>query len=229
MVKRVAAPAPWSCCLAPVSGFPVPEVELAPVRELVQRLTFTIQQEGNLSAEVFVQFAHLHVGDGSERLRRHGRDCLPELGLGVWPDREPPELWTAEYFASLGPGEKPRPLMHQVYRLAGSAEARAKASTEMLGRGTIVHVLTPHPTKELLEKCRAILLPPLRTPFTAFSFYVPLLEAASVRAATAPQMEAWLAGVEVYIRESVEDTGVVIIARQPLEPILEKLGAKVER
>jgi hypothetical protein len=228
-LRTIPAPPPWEAFLLPVSGFPVPEQELSPVRGWLVKLTAALAKEWGLSVEVLIQLSQLHLGDGTVRLSDHGREWLPAVGLGVWPDREPPTLWTPEYFGSLGPGEMPRPAMYQVLRITTEPESRKNARNVMLGLGTILQILTPDDSETLLHKTRAVLHPPIKDPsYTCFAFYVPLFEAVSLRAATAEQLDKWFCGASVYIRESSEDTGILISSRQPLGPILQRLGGRPE-
>jgi hypothetical protein len=80
-----------------------------------------------------------------------------------------------------------------------------------------------------LERATSLLLPQLtdRT-FTGYPFYVPLLEFGSLARATSDQLETWLCGASLYIRESFEDTGILIVSREPLAPLLEGLGGRLE-
>jgi len=219
----VAAPSPWQAAVLPLSSFPVPEAELGPVRILLQKLVRAFATEGS-TLETFVDFANLHLADGAAHLSKHGRHWIPAMGMGVWPDREPPTGWTVEDFQQMVPGEKLRPLINIALRITGPAEARHHARDILLGRGVIVHMLTDSGGDQMIETARNLLLPPIKDPsMTGFPFYIPLLEAKSIGAATAPRLDAWCCGAHTYIRESVEDRGILILSRS-LEDILRGLG-----
>jgi hypothetical protein len=175
--------------------------------------------------------AHLdYEGGGSMRLSSHGREWLPRLGLGVWPDRQPPTIWTKEDFRNLAPGEKPRTLMDQVFRITKSHEARVDAADTMLGLGAIVQVFTRDSGEEYLKKARALLLPPIKDPsYTCFPFYIPLLELKSMTGAASEKVESWFCGASVYMRESVEDKGVLLASSQPFDAVLRSLGGQPEQ
>ncbi len=40
------------------------------------------------------------------------------------------------------------------------------------------------------------------------------------------ELKSWLCGASIYIRESPEDSGLLIISAESLEPILKALGAE---
>jgi len=202
----------------------MPEEELLPVKAFLRELTATLLLDGSLSLEIFVQLMQLHWGGGPEKLAQHGREWLPMLGLGVWPDREPPRFWTMEDFKDLTPGEKPRTLMDQVFRISAPTEARLNARDVLLGLGTIVQIITPETTEVFLRRARSVLLPPITDPsYTCFPFYVPLLEAKSIVSARMEEIENRLCGASVYVRESKQDNGVLIVSRDPLRGVLDRL------
>ncbi|HUA20141.1 MAG TPA: hypothetical protein VMB25_15440 [Bryobacteraceae bacterium] len=222
----IATPEPWQSAVLPLSSFPTPVEELGPVRafvgELVRRLAASAP-----TVETFIQFESLHLADGASHVSRNGRQWMPMMGLGVWPDREPPKIWTVEEFQELVPGEKPRPLMNIALRVTGAREARHQARDVLVGRGTIIQLFANLDSEKLLANARELLLPPIQDPsFKAFPFYIPLLEAKSVSGASSHQLDAWSCGAHTYIRESVEDHGVLIVSKS-LEEALRGLGAKL--
>jgi hypothetical protein len=227
-IQRLALAEPWQGALIALSDFPVPEEELAPVRDLLQRLVAALRGERS-SLETLLQFTSLHLGDGSQRVSSNGRTWMPAMGLGVWPDREPPTRWTMEELRDLIPGDEVRPLMNILLHLTGSQEAREQARDVMLGLGTMIQFVVPPEVKDLLAYGQALLKPAIKDPsFTAFSFYMPLLEAKSVVQATAAQLDAWSCGASAYIRESQEDKGILIVSRK-LHQALHSLGAVESR
>jgi len=117
--------------------------------------------------------------------------------------------------------------MDQVLQITSSQEVAEEASNVLLGRGTVVQMLTPLGV-QLLEKTREVLLAPIKDPsFTCFPFYVPLLENKSLSGDMANQLEEWLGGAAIYLRESAEDKCILIVSREPLETMLRSIGAEV--
>lgn len=214
--------------LLPVSDFPVPEKELSCLRKFLRELIDLVLRKSGLSSKLFIQVAPLHLGGGLGRFAEHSRIWNAKMGLGVWPDREPPAIWTQEEFLNLGPDERPRRLMHQVFLINGPPDLRLQAREIMLGLGTVLEILTADGTRQLLERGKEVLLPPIKDPsFRCFPYYVPLLDRKTLQAAGDSQLlEAWLCGAFVYVRESVEDNGILIVSRETMSPILASLGGQ---
>ena len=228
-LKIIPLSAPWEGHLLSVSGFPVPEPELSSAQLFLQNLSGTLAGQGGLASEVFVQFNQLHRGDGPARLAANVRAWMPQSGLGAFPDEPPPAGYTKEDFEDLAPGEKPRPLVHQLFRITTSQQARDQAQDVMLGLGTVVRAWISGKTEAFLDRGRQLLLPPIKDPmFTAFPFYVPLFQLKTLAGARPAQLDDWFCGASVYIRESAEDNAILIASREPLEPIFKQLGGKFD-
>src|SRR5947209_2431597 len=141
-LQSLPVAAPWQALLLPVSGFPLAEAEVAAARILLERLTTELCREA-ASSETFIRFSHLHLGDGASRVASRGSQWMPMMGLGVWPDREPPTTWKLEELMDLAPGEKTPLLMDIVLRITGPPETRTGARDVMLGLGTVIQFVIP--------------------------------------------------------------------------------------
>lgn len=207
-LQRIPSEWPGEVYLFPVRGFPVPEAERPELRRILNELTGDLAKEG-FAEHLFVQLAQLHRGDAAARFSAQAPAWKPKMGFGVFPNRKPPSGWTREDFTELGPDERPRTLMNQVFEIA-KPEARAEAWESLFGLGTIAAVFTRDDSKTLLKKTTEVLLPPIvDAAFRSFPYYFPLLDAASF-GGDGPTIDSWLCGGAVYVRESVEDSGVLL-------------------
>lgn len=223
-LSRLGVEDPWSGFLLRLSGFPMSEAELIPTREFVRKATALLVQREAGSLETFIQFTQLHLGDGAKLLASRGREWLPRMGLGVWPDREPPQAWTIEELRDLLPDEKVRPLMDIVLRVTARGK-EGHARDAMIGRGTVLQFIVPD-REGFLTAARNLLLPPITDPsYTSFAFYVPLLQAASITNNDKGQISTWMCGAHAIVRESPEDHGILMVARGALDDILLQAGA----
>jgi len=92
-----------------------------------------------------------------------------------------------------------------------------------------VQVLTRDNAAVFLKNAMDLLLPPIDDPtYTCFPFYLPLLERKSVLGATPEALDSWFCGASLYIRESVEDTGLLIASKVPLGPLFRNMRGRPE-
>ncbi len=222
---RVSAGASWESWLICFDRMPIPFEVREPARQIIDTLIIHLETVAHLTPEYFLQFNQLHNEKGSQRLSEFGRAWMPHLGLGVWPDREPPSLWTEDEFHNLAPGEIIRPLMHQVFRVMKPGPARHDAMNTMFGIGSGLTILLPDSDTDFLRRATELLLPRIEEPsFRAYEFYVPLLEAKSVCDVADSVVDEWLCGAPVYIRESREDSGIFILSSIPIASAWRAIG-----
>ena len=66
--------------------------------------------------------------------------------------------------------------------------------------------------------------------FKSMAFHAPLLMAGSIEAASAEQLEEWMGGARLMIRESFEDKGLLILGKEALlRPLLDQIGLPAAR
>ncbi len=229
-LKVIPQPGPWEAFLLSVSGFPIDDQESNRAQNLVGRIIGMLGGARNLFSETFIQVEQFDDNQARTLYRPYARHWIPEIGLGVWPDREPPKGWSRDEFSNLGPGEKIRPLMYQVLRITRSSQAKVQAFQLLFRFGPLIRILTSDSTDTFLSKSAAAFLPAITDPsFTCFPYYIPLMEAKTLTSATPEQLRAWFCGASVYIRQSFEDKGILIASSEPLTPILKELGGRFER
>ena len=226
-LKRIPVAPPWEAVLLPFSGFPADEKEAKSARDFLQEFTAVAARNFPLCPEVFLQLGHLK--NASRHFAKNGSAWQPELGLGVWPDREPPTLWTKADFVDLDVGEFPKPLMYKVLRV-GAQSGRESARNVMLGTGAVLQIMVPTKIEVFFDKAKELLLAGIaERSLRVFPFYVPLFEIKSITNRKPEQLDCWFCGASIYIRESREDKGVLIVASSALMTLLEALGAKPAR
>jgi len=228
LVMRTISSAGWECYVLGVPDFPVREQDIAPARTFVAKLCKALQNSLKLVPEIFLQYTQLELGDAAARLSAHGREWMPNVGLGVWPDRAAPCMYQPDDFLSLGIGERPRRIMYQLFHVTADIETRYRALQVMLGTGAVTALLTSESRDLLISRGREVFLPNITdVSFISFDYYIPLLETGTIGVATKSQMDVWCCGASVYIRESPEDRGIVITSGIPLQPFLQALGGEL--
>jgi hypothetical protein len=203
--------AKWFAAFSPASAFPLPDAERSALGELRQALS----SEGE--SESFLQLSEMHRGNAASRLPRYAAALRPNIGLGVRPDRDPPKLWTSEELYDLEPGTPPRPLMELAMHLDGGANERAAASEAMAGVGALVEVWLGRSAEAWFAETSPLLSKAItEAPFLGFPFYMPILDLRAIKETPGERLGAHLCGATIYLRESVEDHGILLLCnRQP--------------
>ena len=225
-LREIPAQTGWTAAVLeatyPVAAEAV-QAYAAMVGELLQRLpAFRVPRPG----ELFLQFDRCRPEEEVLVLRENARSWQPEIGLGVWLDREPPTTWSEEEFIAAAPGTL-RPLMYRLFRLQRDPAVQASAWRRLLGSGVLVRVATVEPDV-FLAGATDFLQPKIAdTSLTGFPFYAPLLTAEALSRPD-PMFDAGfdvsLPGVEAYLRESEEDGGLLIVSRQSSTAFWQSLG-----
>ncbi len=216
LLEELVAPEGWAAAFLHAL-YPVPDDDLRAYRkaagDVVEHLFAPLA--ATTSEEVLLTFQFLRPRVEMEAMRTKTRLWLPEIGVGVWLDREPPTTWTAEEFENAEPG-KMRPMVDRVVRIHRDRVAQSDAWLQTLGSGAATRwayergrdAMTA--TTELLESRmvdRSVL---------GFPFYVPLLTLESLRKRNPAYDEPWddlLPGVQLVASESTGDGGLLLLGR----------------
>lgn len=211
---RIDVPLPWHAVLIPLPAVPL-KAELRPeLHERLTRLMTILRGAENLQASTWLLMDTLHHDGASQKIAANGRRWLPDIGLGVWPDREPPRLWTDEDFLERDFETPLRPLMHTVIYISAGEAGAMHAWETMLGTGGVIQLLLPKSPEEFHAETKETLLPTIEDEtFRGFSFYFPLLDVRSITGRRNDDLDRWLGSAVVYLRESAEDSGVLLVSR----------------
>ena len=226
--RFLPCPEPASALLFPVSGYPVPEAERKESLQAMISLSRAFAMQG-LSSEMFIHIIPSKNPAVGALISPNGRDWMPRPGLGVWPARRPPAMWTKEDFENLEPGRPPQGAVFPTFRISAPGEARERARATIYGTGAVLEVLTRDSGDVLVERGTQLLLPTIQEPaYRSFPFYLPLLDAAALANVPYDKLQAWLCGASVYLRESIDDGGLLLVSLPPVRPVLESLGITPE-
>ena len=222
--RFLPCPEPASAVLFPVSGYPVPDPERKTSLQTMVSLSRAFAAQG-LSSEMFVHIIPSKNAAAGALLSPNGREWMPRPGLGVWPARRPPALWTKQDFENLEPGHPPQEAVFPTFRISTPGEVRERARATVYGTGAVLEVLTRDSGDVLVKRGTQLLLPTIQEPaYRSFPFYMPLLDAGSIANVTYDKLNIWLCGASVYLRESIDDGGLLVISLAPVRPVLESLG-----
>lgn len=222
-IEMVAVPPPYYAAQLKVGGYPVAADGASKLRAF---LTAVVQaaSSGGLNMNTFLQYEYLP--DGRAVVNPHLPDWRPEIGLGVWPNRPPPELWKISDLFRMAGGERV-PLMYQVARITTGPKAESQAFGLLLGTGMTVAVMHGGSTEELLARYKETYLPTIKQAnLRILPFYVPLLDLKSLQSSHPGDLSKWLEGARLYLRESPLDNAVVVVSDIDLNSLFERVGAK---
>ncbi len=220
--------------LLPVQQFPASKEQTQALQAMLSAFAETLLADPAQHHEVLLQTWKLNEQSGSGVLGQHMKAWAPEIGLGIWPDRKPPHGWTEDGFmdavAAKFRSAEPEMPTCRLLRLAGTPAARLDASQKMRGFGTTIDLFGRQEYPQLEQRARKLYLPRIKEArFHHEPFYLPLLDRQSLQAAATPaRLSEWLCGVDVYVRESPEDGGILIVSRLPLLPIVEAMQRKMQ-
>ncbi len=198
-----------------------------PARAFLQELVSYFTARLGCGHESFIQVGQVREQEATRLFADHARDWIPEAGLGVWPHRPAPRMWKMEDMENIESASGTGPMLHSVFRVTAHANARLDAMTTMLGTGCGLQLVSHVESAVLLRDLKGLFLGFIQDRvFRIFPWYVPLIEKAALAESMEPFTASVLRGISLYIRESPEDGGILIVSAQPLAEIFAQLGCK---
>lgn len=207
--------------------FPLDDTECRIVRSWVESVINGAAMEyPSFHLGGVIQYNQLTYGNASMILAERAPQWGFDWGLGYWPEREPPTLWTPADFENLDVGEMPRPMMNQVFGVTQSAQAVLQSARALLGLGPVILTLSEDPVEKVKQRATALFRPLIRDiSLKNFTYYFPLLAASTFAPSDGPFREEWTCGISFYLRESPEEKGIFIASRRPLDRVWQATGA----
>ena len=178
--------------------------------------------EPSLSAwkrDAFIQIAETGRA-GSQAIRELG-SLLDDFGLGIHPEAEPPRTWNRGDFERITLNDQMPPLFLEIMRADGlRREAVEAVRARFFGSGSYVETYTA-PAYDFYVEATALFKPHI-TNRTArmFPYHAPILRRRAVEPAASEVLEQWMCGAELYVREAVEEDGVLLLYKDKTEKIL---------
>jgi hypothetical protein len=194
------------------------------LRQFLEALALRFIRDLGCSHESFIALSRNADRSANLLLGENARHWIPQTGLGVWVHRPAPRMIRGSDVDDLDPENLPQ-VMSTLLRVQSEGKMRLHAMTTMLGTGCGLQLVSRLDGKRLLRSLQEHYLNIIEDRiYRIFPWYVPLLENASLQDSVAQQTFDALQGVTLYIRESPEDEGVVLLSTEPLRGILEALG-----
>ena len=221
----------WRAYLVPVSLSTKQYVRSA-LPQFIESITRKALEQHSLSQEVLLHGWKLHEESRGQLLQPHLPQWFPQVGMGVWPFRAAPALWNEESFmdaaASEVMNEEPELAAYRLMRIRGTVPDRREAASLLAGVGAVTRIFLRGSFEALEQQTRSVFLPRIQAAvYRHERFYLPLLDVSTLQAASADsELDAWLGPVCLYLRESAEDKGVLLVVRAEMAPLLSEAAAE---
>jgi hypothetical protein len=136
-------------------------------------------------------------------------------------------MWKAEDLEDMDPASGMPTLLHSLFRVTADANAKLDAMTTMTGTGCGLQLISRTESAVLMHDLKELFLSYIQDRvFRIFPWYVPLIEEAAMVEPVEQLVVSAMRGVSLYIRESPEDGGILIVSSEPLAEILLQIGCK---
>ncbi len=198
--------------------------------ELLAKLLAVLDARFPCTRETLLHFWMMHFDAASKQLSKNGRDWQPLFGLGVWPHKPPPAVWTVDEFEATVPGDFPRPPVVMLVRLKGPPAGVANVPALLGGRGALLFAGIAGDSEPHYRACEDYFQTFIHEPLQkAYPFHFPLFDGSTLQATSAEVAGILLGRVRYYLRESAEDKGLLAIAPEPLDAVFRELGWQLEQ
>jgi hypothetical protein len=198
-----------------------------PTRGFLQELVSWYTARLGCHHECFLQIGRSTDDAAARAFSMNARNWIPQTGLGVWPQRPAPRIWKLEDLEELDHTSGMPPLLNSLFRVTAGGSARLDAMTTMTGMGCGLQLVSRMEGQILLRDLKELFLNFIQDRiFRIFPWYVPLMEKSILVEPIAPLAQSAMRGISLYIRESAEDGGIIIVSADPLADVLPRLGCK---
>jgi hypothetical protein len=212
-IENISLPAPLRAVFLAVGRFPLSRDHSTALAASLQPWLRELAGEFDLQPAMWLQGTALYSRETVELVCNHAREWMPDLGLGIRPGGEPPHLLTEADLNKLKWNEMPKPKHETAFYLANGPQAAEAAFPLFCGTGAVVYCLLSASAEVFLREQRERWLPTIEDPaFRAHSFYLPFFGRKCLEDQSSRLLLKWMGPAIVYLRESIEDNGILILA-----------------
>jgi hypothetical protein len=195
-------------------------------RFLVELISHFLIHKGCVH-ESYVALNQVRARATNELFQDHAREWLPETVLGVWTHLPPPRMATTEDLMEMDPHSRGGMRIYSLFRVTTGTRACMDSMMTMAGTGTGIQIVSQIDTEKLLRNLKELFLNVIKERiFRIFPWYVPLLNMNSFEEPISRLTSQALAGIALYVRESPEDGGLLILSRESLEEVFMHAGCQ---
>ncbi|NYF78653.1 hypothetical protein [Granulicella arctica] len=219
----------WHAYLVPLPKLPLAIEKRPELLQYMQQFLKILSAEMTYERSVFLQLDELHQDNAIRNISRYGRQWSPQMGLGLLPEAPPPRYWTTEDLLERDYTSTIPALMHSVMHLDTDNAGTKSACEVMTGTAGLIQVLHTCNAAQLLQGWFDVFQPTIQEEgLAAYPLYLPLISGTCIANCTSENLDRWMADAQIYIRESAEDKGILILSRFNLEKLLEKTKKRLD-
>jgi hypothetical protein len=197
------------------------------VRRFLEELVSHFTARLGCYHESFLQIGRASDKDATHTFAVNAGKWIPETGLGVWPHRPAPCMWKMEDMEDMDSSSGAPTLLHSLFRVTADSNARLSAISTMTGMGCGLQLVSRVESEILLRDLKELFLDFIKDRvFRIFPWYVPLIEKSVLVEPVEQLALRAMRGISLYIRESPEDGGILIVSGEPLSEIFATIGCR---
>lgn len=221
-LEPVLCPQGYRAWLLRLPAAPLEENRRAAVADSMVQLAEALCRESQLDGGLFLQNWKLSPQTGNDIVSQNLAAWKLQRGLGIWPGRPGPGSWTEtslmDAAAAAFQGEEPRLPVHHLLQLRIGGDEFLRAVTMLGGRGVALQIFTAVPLEQALTEQQAFFQTQVHeSRFARSPFFLPLLDQANLGAfPSESELNPWMGAVRVYVRESAEDNGLLIVSHSAI-------------
>ena len=144
---------PWQIAVPPHQPVPPESAVGKRAVRIASALQSVLQEQVHLRAQSFLQVWTFAPGRGSEQLEASRTTWDIQLGMGIWPDREPPGGWTDEKMqnaaAAMIRGDQPKLPSYRVLRVAPRSGKDSSSILNLHATGNVLQLFSKVEAPEL--------------------------------------------------------------------------------
>lgn len=231
--EPLITPAPWQAFRIEFNAFPLQEDS----RELLYTFSILLIQAARqlhrLQPTLWMDTAELHRDGGARLFSSQARKWSPKMGFCFDPTGPSPRTLQLGDFMDREWGKPIKIYDRSAIHISNYQETE-EAYRLLCGRGLALFLFFTVEASQLSqavnrfqENSRSALEPLVASnSFKHHTFYLPLFSSASVAKASEDDLLSWMGNTEIYLRENFEDRELLLLAKQDLHPLFERIGMR---
>jgi hypothetical protein len=215
--QKVTVSAPASVYYLGVDSFPVPDRWRGVIKELIQRLQDLFCAESGSRLLTYLGVIHSMLKPELLRaLMTNNLEWRPNTALALLPDQPAPRIPSVEEVIEWE-GNIPLDEVMPLITCITKPNAVKEASDQLFGKGALAFYISPLGEQAFLKKVKEVFGYVIEDPALNVINCLPFFRMNALLPANERQFRALFCALDLYIGESAEDSGYVIVSSKCLD------------